>query len=164
MNLNPTAGLIVAVIIFAGGFGAGRMSASYAEAQKDIVAKDAGAENTAHNIQVKAAGDEQQQDRILVYRKGVETDDNRADVLLDSVLRHFDGLRDNASTTEQSAPTATGNSCGVEREEARRLSRQLRSTLEKYGAEANRANQYTRLLNECIGQLEGDRKLESLYR
>lgn len=164
MNLNVAAAGLSAALLFAGGFWAGSIYVAYSEAKEDIAAKDVGAANTAHNIKVKAGADEQQQDSVLVYRKGVGADDIRTGVLLDSVLRHFDGLRDDSSTAEQPAPAATGNACGVEREEARRLSRQLRSTLEKYGAEANRANQYTRLLNECIGQAERDRKLEAEYR
>ena len=164
VSLRVWAGVVIAIGLLAASFTAGNMLASYAGARKLIAEQEVGAANTAHNIEAKAAADVRQQDSILSYHKGVEADDVRTKELLSSMLVNADWVCNSTCPAEHTAPAAPRNTCGAERKEVARLSGQLRSTLEKYGAEANRANQYTRLLNECIGQLYRDRELDAAYR
>ncbi len=58
-----------------------------------------------------------------------------------------------ASATETKTGTIDADTCRTERAKASELSRQLRSTLEVYGRESNRADENTRALNLCITDL-----------
>lgn len=135
-----------------------------------VVATDAaqtannGLANTAHNITVKADADIAQQDDVQKYNEGVRSDTARTDELLGRVMHHFDSVRDATQTSEPASHAASGDTCGVEKQEARRLSGQLRTALEQFGYEAGRADNNTRLLNQCISQLYRDRAVQTGYQ
>lgn len=157
-------GCIIAALLFGGGVYIGRVTAQLSVAENTIAQTQTAAAGTAHNIARRNAADAEQQQSMLAFHRGVTKDEVQSYVLLDRVAQHFDRLREQPTHTEPAATTIAAGSCRAERAETRRLSGQLRTALERFRGEAERANQYTRLLNECIGQLDRDRSLMQDYK
>lgn len=161
---NLIVGGIVVALIFCAGMWVGRVSVQLVVATDAAQMANTGLANTGHNIMVKADADIAQQDDVQRYNDGVRSDTTRTDELLGRVMHHFDSVRDSAQTSEPASNAASGDTCGVEKREVRRLSGQLRTALEQSGHEASRANDNTRLLNQCIRQLYRDRAVQTGYQ
>ncbi|HAX5209111.1 TPA: hypothetical protein JZG45_003963 [Escherichia coli] len=156
--------IIFLIVGLIAGFLAGQ---AYERQQNDKAASDAmlqSMNNAAENISVLTASIDTQRERESNYAKDIQSDTTRTDELLNRVMQHFDRVHESALPAskdhEAAAPTDT---CVSERAKTRRLSGQLRSTLEQYGSEARRADENTRLLNECINQLVTDRNVWNQY-
>ena len=119
----------------------------------------------ATNIVLRKQADNEQQNRLEIYHDAQQHDTIRTDALLDRVLNHFDRVQLSTGTTKTEVASADNtNTCRVEKAKASELSRQLRETLERYGREAQRADENTRTLNLCISELEAKEKLLNSYR
>lgn len=117
------------------------------------------------NIELRREADERQQVSIGEYQDGKKSDTIRTEALLDRVLNHFDRMQQPAGTAKtEVADSGHADTCRTERDKADELSRQLRGTLEKYGREAQRADENTRLLNLCIIDLKAKETLLSSYQ
>lgn len=153
--------LIVGVIA---GFLTGQ---AYEQQQNDKAASDAmlqSVNNAAENITVLTTSLDAQRERESNYAKDIQSDTTRTDELLNRVMQHFDRVHESAlPASENHEATAPADTCVSERAKARRLSGQLRDTLKQYGSEARRADENTRLLNECIDQLVSDRNVWNQY-
>lgn len=153
--------LIVGVIA---GFLTGQ---AYEQQQNDKAASDAmlqSVNNAAENITVLTTSLDAQRERENNYAKDIQSDTTRTDELLNRVMQHFDRVHKSAlPASENHEATAPADTCVSERTKARRLSGQLRDTLKQYGSEARRADENTRLLNECIDQLVSDRNMWNQY-
>lgn len=123
-----------------------------------------GLNNVTEDITVLTAALDAQRDRESKYAKDIQSDTARTEELLNRVMQHFDRVYDPPLPAREDRETPpSGDTCTPERAEARKLSGQLRETLEQYGNEARRADENTRLLNECIAQLALDRDVWNQY-
>ncbi|WP_274371514.1 hypothetical protein [Morganella morganii] len=133
--------------------------------QKVIAGQQQDEKDVATNIGLRREADDRQQISIGEYQDGKKSDTIRTKALLDRVLNHFDRMQQPAGTEKAEVTDPShADTCRTERDKAGELSRQLRSTLEKYGREAQRADENTRLLNLCITDLKAKEKLLSSYQ
>lgn len=153
--------LIVGVIA---GFLTGQ---AYEQQQNDKAASDAmlqSVNNAAENITVLTTSLDAQRERESNYAKDIQSDTARTDELLNRVMQHFDRMHEpTVPASGNPEATAPADTCASERAKASKLSGQLRDTLKQYGSEARRADENTRLLNECIDQLVSDRNVWNQY-
>lgn len=161
--------IAIALIVLAVSFAAGWWASSTLHANRQMKGQIAGQQqdekDVAANIELRREADDRQQVSIGEYQDGKKSDTIRTEALLDRVLNHFDRMQQPVGT-EKAEVTDPGHAdtCRTERDKAGELSRQLRSTLEKYGREAQRADENTRLLNLCIIDLKAKEKLLENYR
>lgn len=164
MNKVITA-LIALTISFAAGFMTSGIFSDNQQMTKQIAGQQEDEKDLAFNIDQRKQADEEQQNRVVIYNEQKERATMRTDDLLERVLNHFDSVQYETSTTEAKTDgTINTDTCRAEREKASELSRQLRSTLEVYGRESNRADENTRALNLCITDLAAKEKLINSYR
>ncbi|EPL1175769.1 hypothetical protein K7419_002908 [Morganella morganii] len=161
--------IAIALIALAVSFTAGWWTSSILHDNWQMKGQIAGQQqdekDVATNIELRREADERQQVSIGEYQDGKKSDTIRTEALLDRVLNHFDRMQQPAGTEKaEVADPGYANTCRTERDKAGELSRQLRSTLEKYGREAQRADENTRLLNLCITDLKAKEKLLENYR
>ncbi|MEX9744548.1 MULTISPECIES: hypothetical protein [Providencia] len=164
MNKVITA-LIALTLSFAAGFMTSGIFSDNQQMTKQIAGKQEDEKDLAFNIDKRKQADEEQQNRVVIYNEQKERATMRTDDLLKRVLNHFDSVQFEASATETKTDgTINADTCRTERAKASELSRQLRSTLEVYGRESNRADENTRALNLCITDLAEKEKLLNSYR
>ncbi|MBC5790629.1 hypothetical protein [Providencia sp. JUb39] len=157
--------LIALAISFAAGFMTSGIFSDNQQMTKQIAGKQEDEKDLAFNLDQRKQADEEQQNRVVIYNEQKERATMRTDALLERVLNHFDGMQYEASATETKTDSAdNSDTCRTERAKASELSRQLRSTLEVYGRESNRADENTRVLNLCITDLAAKEKLLESYR
>ncbi|HID9458873.1 hypothetical protein [Proteus mirabilis] len=157
--------LIALAVSFTAGFVAGGIYFDNRAMSKQIVGNQLDEKDVATNIDLRKQADNEQQNRLEIYHDAQQHDTIRTDALLDRVLNHFDRVQLSTGTTKtEVASTDNTNTCRVEKAKASELSRQLRETLERYGREAQRADENTRTLNLCISELEAKEKLLNSYR
>lgn len=162
---NIAIALIALAVSFAAGWWASGTLHDNRQMKGQIAGQQQDEKDIATNIGLRREADDRQQISIGEYQDGKKSDTIRTEALLDRVLNHFDRMQQPAGTekAEVTDPAHTGT-CRTERDKAGELSRQLRSTLEKYGREAQRADENTRLLNLCITDLKAKEKLLSSYQ
>ncbi|ENG4185658.1 hypothetical protein ABT230_002450 [Providencia rettgeri] len=164
MNKVITA-LIALTLSFAAGFMTSGIFSDNQQMTKQIAGKQEDEKDLAFNIDKRKQADEEQQNRVVIYNEQKERATMRTDALLERVLNHFDSVQYEDSATETKTDgTINTDTCRAERTKASELSRQLRSTLEVYGRESNRADENTRALNLCITDLAAKEKLLESYR
>ncbi|MEX9688162.1 hypothetical protein AB7Y06_03730 [Providencia rettgeri] len=164
MNKVITA-LIALTLSFAAGFMTSGIFSDNQQMTKQIAGKQEDEKDLAFNIDQRKQADAEQQNRVVIYNEQKERATMRTDDLLKRVLNHFDSVQYEASATETKVDgTINADTCRAERAKASELSRQLRSTLEVYGRESNRADENTRALNLCIADLAAKEKLLESYR
>lgn len=164
MNKVITA-LIALAVSFAAGFMTSGIFSDNKQMTKQIAGHQEDEKDLAFNIDQRKQADEEQQNRVVIYNEQKERATMRTDDLLKRVLNHFDSVQFEAGTTEAKTDgTINADTCRAERAKASELSRQLRSTLEIYGRESNRADENTRALNLCITDLAAKEKLLESYR
>ncbi|MDD9340787.1 MAG: hypothetical protein PV362_14310 [Providencia heimbachae] len=157
--------LIALALSFAAGFMTSGIFSDNQQMTKQITGQQEDEKDLAFNLDQRKQADEDQQNRVVIYNEQKERATMRTDALLERVLNHFDGVQLEASTTETKTDGAiNADTCRTERTKASELSRQLRSTLEVYGRESNRADENTRALNLCIIDLAAKEKLLESYR
>ncbi|MGN3438446.1 hypothetical protein ACTFWT_09290 [Proteus penneri] len=157
--------LIALAVSFTAGFVAGGIYFDNRAMSKQIAGNQLDEKEVATNIELRKQADNEQQNRLEIYHDAQQHDTIRTDALLDRVLNHFDRMQFSTSTTQtEVTSTDNANACRVEKAKASELSRQLRETLERYGREAQRADENTRTLNLCISELEAKEKLLNSYR
>lgn len=162
---NIAIALIALAVSFAAGWWASSTLHDNRQMKGQIAGQQQDEKDVATNIELRREADDRQQISIGEYQDGKKSDTIRTEALLDRVLNHFDRMQQPAGT-EKAEVTDPGHAdtCRIERDKAGELSRQLRSTLEKYGREAQRADENTRLLNLCIIDLKAKEKLLESYR
>lgn len=162
---NIAIALFALAISFSAGWWASSTLHDNRQMKGQIAGKQQDEKDVATNIELRREADERQQVSIGEYQDGKKSDTIRTEALLDRVLNHFDRMQQPAGN-EKAEVTDPGHAdtCRTERDKAGELSRQLRSTLEKYGREAQRADENTRLLNLCIIDLKAKEKLLENYR
>ena len=159
-----TGGALIALVFTVGYFAGVTHEQLKVARNKNSVAQQ-GLNRMAENATILTTSLNAQRDRETSYAKNIQSDTARTEALLNRVMRHFDSVRDAATHTGNHGEVpATADTCTSERAEARRLSGQLRDALGQYGSEARRADENTRLLNECIIQLEEDRVVWNKYQ
>lgn len=161
--------IATALIALAVSFSAGWFASTISFANKQMINQIAGQKkdetDIANNIALRHQADIEQQNRVEVYNGEKERGTMRTDDLLKRVLDHFDGMQLSTYPTPAEIDRSVNtNTCGAEKAKTSELSRQLRSTLETYGREAQRSDENTRLLNLCITELESKEKLLQSYR
>lgn len=161
--------IVIALIALAVSFAAGWFTSGTLHDNRQMKGQISGHQqdekDIATNIELRRDADEQQQISIGKYQDGKKSDTTRTEALLDRVLNHFDRMQQPAGAEKaEVANPSHANTCRTERNEVSELSRQLRSTLEKYGREAQRADENTRLLNLCIIDLKAKEALLSSYQ
>lgn len=162
---NIAIALIALVVSFAAGWWASSTLHDNRQMKGQIAGQQQYEKDVATNIELRREADERQQVSIGEYQDGKKSDTIRTEDLLDRVLNHFDRMQQPAGTEKaEVADPGHADTCRTERDKAGELSRQLRSTLEKYGREAQRADENTRLLNLCIIDLKAKEKLLENYR
>ncbi|MEM8111791.1 hypothetical protein Q4S27_22075 [Morganella morganii subsp. sibonii] len=162
---NIAIALIALAVSFAAGWWASSTLHDNRQMKGQIAAQQQDEKDVATNIELRREADDRQQVSIGEYQDGKKNDTIRTDVLLGRVLNHFDRMQQPAGTTKaEVTDPGHADTCRTERNKAGELSRQLRSTLEKYGREAQRADENTRLLNLCIIDLKAKEKLLESYR
>lgn len=162
---NIAIALIALAVSFAAGWWASSTLHDNRQMKGQIAGQQQDEKDVATNIKLRRDADDRQQVSIGEYQDGKKSDTIRTDALLDRVLNHFDRMQQPAGTAKaEVADPGYADTCRTERNKAGELSRQLRSTLEKYGREAQRADENTRLLNLCIIDLKAKEKLLESYR
>lgn len=162
---NIAIALIALAVSFAAGWWASSTLHDNRQMKGQIAGQQQDEKDVATNIELRREADERQQVSIGEYQDGKKSDTIRTEALLDRVLNHFDRMQQPAGTEKaEAADPGHADTCRTERDKAGELSRQLRSTLEKYGREAQRADENTRLLNLCIIDLKAKEKLLENYR
>ncbi|CAM7065697.1 hypothetical protein [Morganella morganii] len=162
---NIAIALIALAVSFAAGWFAGSTLHDNRQMKGQIAGQQQDEKDVATNIELRRGADDRQQISIGEYQDGKKSDTIRTEALLDRVLNHFDRMQQPAGTEKaEVADPGNADTCRTERDKAGELSRQLRSTLEKYGREAQRADENTRLLNLCIIDLKAKEKLLESYR
>lgn len=157
--------LIALALSFAAGFMTSGIFSDNQQMTKQIAGQQEDEKDLALNIDQRKQADEEQQNRVVIYNEQKERATMRTDDLLKRVLNHFDSVQFETSATETKTDGAIdADTCRTERAKASELSRQLRSTLEIYGRESNRADENTRALNLCIAELAEKEKLLNSYR
>lgn len=162
---NIAIALIALAVSFAAGWWAGSILHDNRQMKGQITGQQLDEKDVATNIELRHQADDHQQVNIGEYQEGKKSDTIRTEALLDRVLNHFDRMQQPTGTTKaETADPGYTDTCRTERDKAGELSRQLRSTLERYGREAQRADENTRLLNLCIIDLKAKEKLLENYR
>lgn len=162
---NIAIALIALAVSFAAGWWASSILHDNRQMKGQIAGQQQDEKDVATNIELRREADERQQVSIGEYQDGKKSDTIRTEALLDRVLNHFDRMQQPAGTEKaEVADPGHADTRRIERDKAGELSRQLRSTLEKYGREAQRADENTRLLNLCIIDLKAKEKLLENYR
>ncbi|KJF78999.1 hypothetical protein UA45_02195 [Morganella morganii] len=161
--------IAIALIALAVSFSAGWWASSTLHDNRQMKGQIAGQQqdekDVAINIELRRDADERQQVSIGEYQDGKKSDTIRTEALLDRVLNHFDRMQQPTGIEKaEAADPGHADTCRIERDKAGELSRQLRSTLEKYGREAQRADENTRRLNLCIIDLKAKDTLLSSYQ
>lgn len=161
---NIAIALIALAVSFAAGWLTGGVLHDNRQMKGQITGHQLDEKDVVTNIELRHQADDRQQINIGEYQEGKKSDTIRTDALLDRVFNHFDRMQQPTGTAkaEVTDPGYT-DTCRTERDKAGELSRQLRSTLEKYGREAQRADENTRLLNLCIIDLKAKEKLLENY-
>ena len=162
---NIAIALIALAVSFAAGWWASSTLHDNRQMKGQIAGQQQDEKDVATNIELRREADDRQQVSIGEYQDGKKSDTIRTEALLDRVLNHFDRMQQPAGTAKaEAADPGHTDTCRTERDKAGELSRQLRSTLEKYGREAQRADENTRLLNLCIIDLKAKETLLSSYQ
>ncbi len=162
---NIAIALIALAVSFAAGWWASSTLHDNRQMKGQIAGQQQDEKDVATNIELRREADDRQQVSIGEYQDGKKSDTIRTEALLDRVFNHFDRMQQPAGTEKaEVADPGHADTCRTERYKAGELSRQLRSTLEKYGREAQRADENTRLLNLCIIDLKAKEKLLENYR
>lgn len=162
---NIAIALIALAVSFAAGWLTGGVLHDNQQMKGQITGQQLDEKDVATNIGLRHQADDHQQINIGEYQEGKKSDTIRTEALLDRVLNHFDRMQQPTGTTKtEVADPGHADTCRTERDKAGELSRQLRSTLERYGREAQRADENTRLLNLCIIDLKAKEKLLENYR
>ncbi|WP_421655640.1 hypothetical protein [Morganella morganii] len=162
---NIAIALFALAVSFAAGWWASSTLHDNRQMKGQIAGKQQDEKDVATNIELRREADERQQVSIGEYQDGKKSDTIHTEALLDRVLNHFDRMQQPAGNEKaEVADPGYAYTCRTERDKAGELSRQLRSTLEKYGREAQRADENTRLLNLCIIDLKAKEKLLENYR
>lgn len=162
---NIAIALIALAVSFAAGWWASSTLHDNRQMKGQIAGQQQDEKDVATNIELRRVADDRQQVSIGEYQDGKKSDTIRTEALLDRVLNHFDRMQQPAGTEKaEVADPGHADTFRIERDKAGELSRQLRSTLEKYGREAQRADENTRLLNLCIIDLKAKEKLLENYR
>jgi hypothetical protein len=161
---NIIAGGVLIALTFTAGYVAGVTHEQLKITDSANSIMQQGLNHVAEDITVFTTSMDTQRNREAEYAKNIQTDITRTEVLLNRVMQYFDRMYDPSLSARENRETpASGDTCTPERAEARKLSGQLRETLEQYGNEARRANENTRLLNECIAQLALDHEVWNQY-
>ncbi|OBU04852.1 hypothetical protein [Morganella psychrotolerans] len=162
---NTAMALIALAVSFSAGWWTGGVLYDNRQMKGQITGQQLDEKDMATNIELRHQADDHQQVNVGEYQEGKKSDTIRTEALLDRVLNHFDRMQQPAGTTKaEVADPGYTDTCRTERDKAGELSRQLRSTLERYGREAQRADENTRLLNLCIIDLKAKEKLLESYR
>ncbi|MER1911486.1 hypothetical protein [Proteus mirabilis] len=162
---NIAIALIALAVSFAAGWWASSTLHDNRQMKGQIAGQQQDEKDVATNIELRRVADDRQQVSIGEYQDGKKSDTIRTEALLDRVLNYFDRMQQPTGTEKaEAADPGHADTCRTERNKAGELSRQLRSTLEKYGREAQRADENTRLLNLCIIDLKAKEKLLGNYR